>query len=104
MVQMRRARGFLETTELDKAVEKFIEDKKTSRRADIAKHGLKECALPSCGKLEASVGQHKRCSACRSAWYGSAEHGALHWKEHKPICRATTASQQAAAGEGAARD
>ena len=73
------------------------------QRADEAKHGLKECALPSCGKREASVGQHKRCSACRSMWYCSAEQGALHWKEYKPTCRATTASQHAAAGDGAAR-
>ena len=102
MMQMRRARGLLNTTELDKVAEEKIEARKTSRRADVTKHGLKECALPSCGKREASVGQHKRCSACRSAWYCSAEHGALHWKEHKPICRATTASQQATAGEGAA--
>ena len=31
-----------------------------------------------------------------------AEHGALHWEEHKPICRATAAAQQHAAREGAA--
>ena len=43
----------------------------------------------------------KRCSACRSAWYCSEEHGALHWKEHKPICRATAVARHAAAGEGA---
>ena len=87
--------------DLTDAVKHAAKAGETSRRADVAKHGLKECALPSCGKREASVGQHKRCSACRCAWYCSAEHGALHWKEHKPICRATTASQQAAAGEDA---
>ena len=101
MMQMRRARGLLDTTE---AVNQSIEVDKTRWRDDVAKHGLMEYALPSCGKREASVGQHKRCSACRSSWYCSEEHGALHWKEHKPICRATTAAQQAAdsAGAGAA--
>ena len=54
------------------------------RRTDIAAHGLKICALPSCDKHEATVQQYKFCSACRSVWYCSAEHGALHWKEHKP--------------------
>ena len=101
MVQMRRARGLLDTTEEQVELCKSISSR---QRADEAKHGLKECALPSCGKREASVGQHKRCSACRSMWYCSAEQGALHWKEYKPTCRATTAPQQMAAGEGTARE
>ena len=101
MVQLRRARGLLVTKEIDEAAQKIMEEKKTSRLADVAKHGLKECALPSCGKLEVSVGQH---SACRCVWYCFAEHGALHWKEHKPTCRATTTAQHAASGKGAAQD
>ena len=101
IVQMRRARGLLDATDFST---RALELSKAEQRADVVKYGLKECALLSCGKLEASVRQHKRCSACRSAWYCSAEHAALHWKEHKPICRATTATQHAAAGEGAARD
>ena len=101
MVQMCRARGLLDVSE---KVENFIEDDKTRWRADIAQHGLEHCALPSCDKLEASVQQYKFCSACRSVWYCSAEHGALHWKEHKTVCRAAAAAQQAAddAGAGAA--
>ena len=55
MMQMRRARGLLDKSEVVKGI---VEEDKTRWRADIAKHGLKECALPSCGKLEASVGQH----------------------------------------------
>ena len=98
MVQMRRARDLLDASDTIKGA---LERDKACWRADVAKHGLKECALPSCGKREVSVGQHKRCSACLSMWYCSAEHGALHWKEHKPVCRATTASQHAAAGGSA---
>ena len=98
MVQMRRKRGLLDVT--GKVDESFEADK-ASWRADVAEHGLKECALLSCDKREASVQQYKFCSACRSVWYCSAEHGALHWTEHKPICRATTAAKEAAAEGGA---
>ena len=98
MVQMRRARNLLNARE---AIDEAVEDDRTRWRADVAQHGLKECALPSCDKREASVQQYKCCSACRSVWYCSEEHGALHWKEHKPICRATTAAQQFADDAGA---
>ena len=65
MVQMRRARRLLDP-ELGERFQEIFQDSNTSRRADVAKHGLKECALPLRGKREASAGQHKRCSACRS--------------------------------------
>ena len=98
MVRMRRERDLLDVSE---PMVKNIQDSQASWRADVAEHGLKHCALPSCDKREASVQQYKFCSACRSVWYCSAEHGALHWAEHKPVCRAATAAQQAAAKEGA---
>ena len=78
-----------------------MEDDKTRWRADVAQHGLKHCALPSCDKREVCVRQFGACSRCRSEWYCSAEQGALHWKEHKPVCRATIAEQQATADAGA---
>ena len=101
MVQMRRERGLLDASVV---VDKSIEACSARWRADVADHGLKECALPSCDKREASVQQCKFCSACRSVWYCSAEHGALHWAEHKPVCRATVAAKEAATegGSGAA--
>ena len=98
MVQMRRERNLLDVSE---RIGKSMEDGRTSWRADVAEHGLKSCALPACDKREASVQQYKICSACRSVWYCSVEHGALHWTEHKPVCRATTAAKQAADGAGA---
>ena len=98
MVQMRTERRLLDVSEV---VNKQVEVDTASWRADVAEHGLKECALPSCNKREASVQQFKCCSACRSVWYCSAEHGALHWTEHKPICRATVAAKEAAAEGGA---
>ena len=98
MVQMRQKHGLLDATEM---MQKASDDVKESRRADVAEHGLKHCALPSCGNQEAPVQQYKFCSACRSVWYCSAEHGALHWTEHKPVCRATVAARKAAAEGGA---
>ena len=98
MVQMRRERSLLDALE---KVDQTMEADKARWRADVAEHGLKECALPSCDKREASVQQYKFCSACRSVWYCSAEHGALHWAEHKPTCRATVAAKEAAAERGA---
>ena len=54
MVQMRRERGLWDLLEESNQILK--ED--TARwRTDVAEHGLKHCALPSCGKREASVQQ-----------------------------------------------
>lgn len=99
MVAMRRAREMEDV--LAESVE-VLEGEQSRRRDDVAEHGLKICSLPSCDKEEATVQQFKFCSACRSVWYCSAEHAALHWKEHKPVCRATTAAKQAALHGGGA--
>ena len=98
VMEMRRKRGLLDVSQ---KVDKTVKEHTERLRKDIAKHGLMDCALPSCGKREASVGQHKRCSACRSVSYCSEEHGALHWKEHKSTCRAATAAMKAATEGGA---
>ena len=98
MVQMHRERSLLDASG---QIENVVKEGEASWRADVAEHGLKHCALPSCDKREASVQQFKCCSACRSVSYCSEEHGVLHWKEHMPICRATMAAQQAAADAGA---
>ena len=101
LVAMRAQRGLADVSaEIKGALERMA----AARRDDIAAHGLKTCALPSCNNQEATVQQYKFCSACRSVWYCSAEHGALHWKEHKPTCRATVAAKEAAAGKEGARD
>ena len=97
MVQMRRERGLVDASE---TINKDVQDDEARWRADISHHGLKHCALPSCDKQEASVQQFKFCSACCSVWYCSAKHGALHWTEHKPVCRATVAAKEAASEGG----
>ena len=95
LVAMRSER---ELTDVSASLEATLAERDTTLRADIAAHGLKHCDLLSCDKQEATVQQYKFCSACHSVWYCSAEHGALHWKEHKPTCRATVAAKEAAAG------
>ena len=72
------------------------------RLADIAQHGLHPCGMPACDKHEVIVKQFKYCGDCEAQWYCCAEHQILHWKEHKPTCRATVAAKQAASEGGAA--
>ena len=67
------------------------------RDADVAAQGLHPRGLPSCDEREVSVKQFKYCGDCEAEWYCCAEHQVLHWKEHKPICRARTAAAALAA-------
>ena len=70
------------------------------QRADIAKHGLRDCALPSCSKTEKAVKEFAGCSGCRSVVYCCLEHQALDWRAHKKACREKEAAWLAA-DEGA---
>ena len=76
--------------------------------ADIEKIGLRECAWPSCDKVERTVREFKQCSGCRSVWYYSPEHHTLDWGAHRKDCQKldkTRRAVMAAGGEasGAAR-
>ena len=64
-------------------------------RDDIAKHGLRDCALPSCYKLETTVKEFG-CSGCWSVVYCCLEHQALDWRAHKKACCEKEAAQRAA--------
>ena len=70
-----RARGVLQTG-IAKAVQTNAEFK-ARHRADIAKHGLRDCALPSCSKTEKSVKEFAGCTGCRFVVYCCLEHQAL---------------------------
>ena len=89
-----RARGLLQTSIA------FHEENtagfKARQREDIAKHGLRDCALPSCSKTEKTVKEFAHCSGCRSVVYCCAEHQGLHWTKHKKACRAKQAELLAA--------
>lgn len=63
----------------------------------MAVHGLRRCGLPSCDKQELTVHEFKLCAACKEERYCCEEHGALHWKAHKPECRKKVAAKVAAA-------
>ena len=63
------------------------------QRDDIAKHGLRDCALPSCAKTEQTVKEFAHCSGCRSVVYCCQEHQALDWTMHRKACRAKQAAR-----------
>ena len=103
-----RARGVLQT-----GVSNFEHTKaefQARQRADVAMHGLRDCALPSCAKTEKSVKEFSLCAGCRAQVYCCLEHQALDWKAHKKACkemeaarRAEEAEEEEGAGAGAAR-
>ena len=88
-----RARGALQTgIALHEEVSAGFDDR---QREDIAKHGLRDCALPSCSKTEKTVKEFAGCSGCRSVVYCCAEHQGLHWTKHKEACREKEATRLA---------
>ena len=96
-----RARGVLQA---GVAFHEQLDDEFEARqRADVAKHGLRDCALPSCSKTEKTVKEFAHCSGCRSVVYCCAEHQGLHWTKHKKACREKEAARLAAeeGGDGA---
>ena len=89
-----RARGMLQTGVAHFEHDKALYDAR--QRADIAKHGLRDCALPSCSKTETTVKEFAHCSGCRSVVYCCAEHQGLDWTTHKKACREREAARLAA--------
>ena len=88
-----RARGVLQTGIA--AVQQETAGFEARQRADIAKHGLRDCALPSCSKTEKTVKEFAWCSGCRSVVYCCLEHQALDWRAHKKACREKEAARLA---------
>ena len=88
-----RTRGVLETG-IDNA-KQSLATFKARQRADIAKHGLRDCALPSCSKTEKTVKEFAGCSGCRSVAYCCLEHQALDWRAHKKACKEKEAARLA---------
>ena len=89
-----RSRGVLQTA-IAKS-ERGNAEFRARERADIAKHGLRDCALPSCFKTEKTVKEFAGCSGCRSVVYCCLEHQALDWRAHKKACREKEAEHLAA--------
>jgi hypothetical protein len=53
------------------------------RAADVARHGLRSCALPACSATEQYRKTYKLCGRCRGAAYCCAAHSKEDWKRHK---------------------
>ena len=88
-----RARGVLQTgiAQRTQACAEFH----ARQRADVATHGLRDCALSSCAKTEKTVKEFSLCAGCRSQVYCCLEHQALDWKEHKTACTEKEAARRA---------
>ena len=94
MSSVLRARGVLQIGIT--SVEQERAEFEARKRADIAKHGLRDCAHPSCSKTEKTVKEFAGCSGCRSVVYCCLEHQVLDWKAHKKACREKEAARLAA--------
>ena len=88
-----RARGVLHTGVAQR--EQNLAEFKARQSDDIATHGLRDCALPSCAKTERTVKEFSLCAGCRSQVYCCLEHQALDWKAHKKACREREAARLA---------
>jgi hypothetical protein len=51
--------------------------------ADVARHGLRRCALPSCAAQEPHPKLFKLCGRCHAAAYCCKQHQTEDWKRHK---------------------
>jgi hypothetical protein len=65
------------------SVEADIEADARRATADVARHGLRACALPGCGATEAQPKAFKVCGRCRRVCYCSAAHQQQDWRRHK---------------------
>ena len=88
-----QARGILQTGVAKSEQSRAEFD--AQQRADIAEHGLRDCALLSCAKTEKTVKEFSLCAGCRSQVYCCLEHQALDWKAHKKACRKMEAARLA---------
>jgi hypothetical protein len=59
---------------------------------DVARHGLRRCALPACDAQEPHPKLFKLCGRCRGAAYCCAAHSVEDWKRHKREDGCTAAS------------
>jgi hypothetical protein len=51
--------------------------------ADVARYGLRVCALPECGATEPQPKAFKVCGRCNAVVYCSAVHQQADWRRHK---------------------
>jgi hypothetical protein len=61
----------------------MYEDTRDRAAADLARYGLRRCALPSCDAQEPHPKFFKLCGRCRGVVYCCPEHSKEDWKRHK---------------------
>jgi hypothetical protein len=76
-----------------------MEDAEWTRRAaaDVARHGLRTCALPECQQTEPQPKAFKLCGRCKAVVYCCPAHQQQDWRRHKRNDGCTAAA--AAAGQ-----
>jgi hypothetical protein len=57
------------------------------------------CSLDKPSELQLAGGKGTKCSSCGVARYCSVAHQRMHWKQHKPACRAFVAEAAARASK-----
>jgi hypothetical protein len=67
----------------DKEVCDGVAEQQQRAAADVARHGLRKCALPECAATEAQPKLFKVCGRCRAACYCSEAHQQQDWRRHK---------------------
>ncbi len=68
---------------MDRALRDNSSDQQQRAAADVARHGLRACALPECDAVEPQPKTFKICSRCRAVCYCSAAHQQADWHRHK---------------------
>jgi hypothetical protein len=77
-------------------IQREVRERESERQqradADMARHGLRACALPECDAVEPQPKAFKICSRCRAVCYCSAAHQQADWRRHKRAdgCKAST--------------
>jgi hypothetical protein len=72
-----------------------LAERQQTAAADVARHGLRACALPDCAQTEPQPKAFKLCSRCRAVMYCSAVHQQQDWRRHQRAdgCKATAEGQ-----------
>jgi hypothetical protein len=68
---------------LHQMVNSTLAERRQRAVADVARHGLRACALPECHQTEPEPKTFKVCGRCRAVCYCSAAHQQADWRRHK---------------------
>jgi hypothetical protein len=71
------------TATIDDLAQHMAAEQQQRTTSDIARFGLRTCALPECQHTEPHPKAFKVCGRCRSVCYCSAAHQQADWRRHK---------------------